>query len=101
MLISLKDIEFDNDFFSFNLPSGAKLTLNKVQEDFIGDGERCILNVINLFVIPYDDTVQVNCSSIIGMSNDYFKLTSDYTEYLGKPLTAENMQYCMIEVADE
>lgn len=101
MTISLADIEFVNDFYSFSLPSGATLNLNNIQEDFIADGDECIVNTINIYVNPEDSEEQVKCPSVIGMENDYFKLSSDYTELQGKILTAENMVYCYIEVADE
>lgn len=103
MTISLADIEFVNDFYSFSLPSGDVLNLNNVQEDFLADADECIVNTINMYINPADseDEEQIHCPSVIGIENDYFKLSSDYTEFQGKVLTAENMAYCYIEVADE
>lgn len=111
MTLDLSEIEFSYDFFTSVMPSGNQLVLNLIEEDFItnstdeGGNEvetETKIHGINIFV-EFLDEEQDNalCSSVIGTSNDYFELTTEHTEYLGKTLTTENMKYCTIEMYED
>ena len=101
MTIDLSEIEFSYDFFSLPLPSGDTLIMNKVDESIAYNGEDVKIDAINIVVAKEDGSGNVLCSSVIGMSNDYFTLTSGYPEYMGKVLTSENMQYCTMELVED
>lgn len=100
MTLNLSEIEFEYDFFSVPLPSGDTLIMNKVDEDFLTDSEEVVVKGINIVVALEDGSGNVACSSVIGMSNDYFTINSGYSEYLGKTLNTDNMQYCTMEIAE-
>lgn len=101
MTINLSEITFSYDFFSLPLPKGNTLIMNLVDECIASDGEETSIKGINIVVALEDGTGNVGCSSVIGMSNDYFTLTSGYPEYMGKVLTSENMQYCTMEIVED
>lgn len=99
MIIELKDISFTNDFFTTPLPDGSSLVINKIDEDFFADEDEITLDTFNIEVIT--ENTNVLCSSVIGTGNEFFKLMSDHTEYLGLLLDSKNIQYCYLEIADE
>lgn len=101
MTINLSEITFSYDFFSLPLPKGNTLIMNLVDECIASDGEETSIKGINIVVALEDGTGNVECSSVIGMNNDYFTLTSGYPEYMGKVLTSENMQYCTMEIVED
>lgn len=99
MDLYLKNVTFDSDIFSIDMPDGNVLVLNKIEEslrdtvNFIGDFE---VNRINIEVMT--ETESIPCSSIIGLDTKYYKIVTSYKELEGKVLTAENMQYCTISI---
>ena len=99
MEIYLKDVIFENDFFTIGTPDGGTLRLNKIDEKLnvsvlLKDVE---INRINIEFESYDGTVTL-CSSIIGLDNNLMKIQTNIKELEGEVLTAENMQYCTIVV---
>lgn len=100
MIVDLSEIEFVYDFFSLPLPNGNTLIMNKVDEDFLINGDETIIKGINIVVALEDGSENVLCSSVIGMSNDYFTINSGYPEYVGKILTSDNMKYCTMEILE-
>lgn len=101
MTIDLSEVEFTYDFFSLPLPDGNTLVMNKIDEDILIDEEEAVINEINIVVALEDDSENVLCSSVIGIANDYFTINSDYPEYVGKTLTADNMKYCTMEIPED
>ena len=100
MTVDLSEVEFDYDFFSLPLPNGNTLIMNQVDEDFLTNGDEVVVKGINIVVALEDGSGNVLCSSVIGMSNDYFTINSGYPEYVGKTLTADNMKYCTMEIPE-
>lgn len=97
MTIDLAKVEFDNDFFSTILPDGSILTLNKIDESLaVGSGVLDI-KAINIEIQKENEEV-VYPPSVIGLGDDILIIKTDYEEYEGKVLTAENMAFCTIEV---
>ena len=99
MEIYLKNVIFENNFFTVGTPDGGTLRLNKIDEKLnvsvlLKDVE---INRINLEFESYDGTVTL-CSSIIGLSNNLMEIQTNIIELEGEVLTAENMQYCTIIV---
>ena len=90
MIIDLSKVEFTYDFFSSTMPDGSTLILNNISED--------IIKQINILIQPIDGSANILCSSVIGCGNDKMRIKSDYSEYLGKVLTEDNMKYCTIEM---
>ena len=93
MLIDLSKIEFTYDFFSSTMPDGSTLILNNLSED--------IVKQINILIQPIDGGANILCSSVIGCGNAKMRIKSDYSEYLGKVLTEDNMKYCTIEMYED
>ena len=99
MEIYLKDVIFENDFFTIGTPDGGTLRLNKIDEKLndsvlLKDVE---INRINIEFESYDGTITL-CSSVIGLSNNLMEIQTNIRELEGEVLTAENMQYCTIVV---
>lgn len=102
MTLNLSEVEFEYDFFSSTMPDGSTLVLNKVSEDFVTDSYGEIeVKQINILIEPLVGSDNIICSPVIGTSNDYIEVNTDYEEYLGQVLTEDNMQYCTIEVYEE
>ena len=93
MLIDLSKVEFTYDFFSSTMPDGSTLILNNISED--------IVKQINILIQPIDGSANILCSSVIGCGNAKMRIKSDYSEYLGKVLTEDNMKYCTIEMYED
>ena len=93
MIIDLSKVEFTYDFFSSTMPDGSTLILNNVSED--------IVKQINILIQPIDGSANILCSSVIGCGNAKMRIKSDYSEYLGKILTEDNMKYCTIEMYED
>ena len=99
MEIYLKDVIFENDFFTIGTPDGGTLRLNKIDEKLnvsvlLKDVE------INRINIEYESSegIVTLCSSVIGLSNNLMEIQTNIRELEGEVLTAENMQYCTIVV---
>ena len=93
MIIDLSKVEFTYDFFSSTMPDGSTLILNNLSED--------IVKQINILIQPIDGSANILCSSVIGCGNAKMRIKSDYSEYLGKVLTEDNMKYCTIEMYED
>lgn len=93
MIIDLSKVEFTYDFFSSTMPDGSTLILNNISED--------IVKQINILIQPIDGSANILCSSVIGCGNAKMRIKSDYSEYLGKVLTEDNMKYCTIEMYED
>lgn len=99
MEIYLKDVIFENDFFTIGTPDGGILRLNKIDEKLnvsvlLKDVE------INRINIEYESSegIVTLCSSIIGLDNNLMEIQTNIKKLEGEVLTAENMQYCTIVV---
>ena len=99
MEIYLKNVIFENDFFTVGTPDGGTLRLNKIDEKLNVSVllKDVVINRINIEFESYDGTVTL-CSSIIGLSNNLMEIQTNIRELEGEVLTAENMQYCTIIV---
>lgn len=98
MTINLSEITFDNDFFETVMPNGKFIILNRINESIATSTRGDVaVKTINIAVASEEGEYD-NCTSIIGMSCDYYELTSDHKEYEGSPLDEDNMAYCTVEV---
>jgi hypothetical protein len=101
MTVKLSEVEFINDFYSAILPDNSTLYLNRIDEDFITEGEEVEISGLNIEVVSEDESSITLYSSVIGLEQEKITITTDYTEYLGKILTLDNMKYCRIEVKED
>lgn len=101
MIIELSKVTFVNDMFTTMLSDGGYLTLNKVDESFLAEGEEeeCKIKAINIELLDVDGNV-TECPCAIGLSNARMEIRTDYKEYEGEVLTPDNMEYCTIEIYD-
>lgn len=112
MVLDLSQIEFQNDFFTFDLPDGSVIVFNRISEDFVAsvntsvktrsaDLSKTDIHRINIQVTKYDDygniTEVISTSDVIGFSDVMYRITTEYTQYEGSNLTEENMKYCKLE----
>lgn len=100
MTIDLNLIQFTNDFYNVVLTNGALLKLNRVNEDFIQNSSEIEIKGINIEIITEDETETVPCSSVIGLTNEYFTIQTEHEQYIGKCLNEENMRFCIIETVE-
>lgn len=98
MTLNLSELEFSSDFATFDLPDGNILYFYQINENIDnGNTDIKIDRIMVVFSDVYNETDSL-CSSVIGFSNDVFSLDTAYTEYSGKILTTENIQYCTMEI---
>lgn len=108
MILDLSQIEFQNDFFTFDLPDGSVIVFNRISEDLAAsvntrsvDLSKTDIHRINIQVTKYDDygniTEVVSTSDVIGFSDVMYRITTEYIQYEGSNLTEENMKYCKLE----
>jgi len=102
MTINLEAIKFDNNYFATDLPSGLRLIMYSCDESIKDDntGEDVDVKEI-LLVLEDEEGNQTLCSSVIGMSNDFFSLKSNVEELQDKKLNIDNKASCFIEVFEE
>lgn len=97
MLLKLSEIQFDYDFFTAVMPNGGYLVLNKIDED-LKDNENNTLKLDWINIAVYLEDEVIKCTSVIGMSNEYMSINTEYKELEGKTLSSENMKYCTLEL---
>lgn len=108
MILDLSQIEFQNDFFTFDLPDGSVIVFNRISEDLVAsmntrsvDLSKADIHRVNIQVTKYDDygniTEVVSTSDVIGFSDIMYRITTEYTQYEGSTLTEENMKFCKLE----
>lgn len=101
MVIDLSEVKFSYDFFTSTMPDGSTLILNNVSESLLSDGETTGISQVNIIVEPVSGGNSILCSSVIGTGNEYLMLSTEHTEYLGKLLTEDTMQYCTLTLYEE
>lgn len=101
MTLDLSLVVFNNDMCTIGLEDGGTLILNKINESILSADTTIDIKLINIEKISYtetDEEVHTKCTSVIGMSDGIITLDSLYSEYKGKILTEENIQYCTLEI---
>lgn len=100
MTYNLKELQFTNDFAFIELEDGSFVAFNLLDEELYYDSDEVAINAISIVRVTTED-VQEACVSVIGLPNKKFTITTAHTEYLGKALTKDNIQYCTMEVSDD
>lgn len=100
MTYNLSDAVFTNDFYSISLDNGSFIVFNLVDEQLKVGAEEADINNINIAVVDSEGN-QIITSNVIGLPTEYYNLTSEYLEVLGKTLTKDNIALCTLEVKDE
>lgn len=106
MTLNLAEVQFENDFFSIDLPDGSTLILNKIDENIATEsGMNYVINRINVQITRTDENTEETtyevCPNVIGMGNEKIRIDSDYAECKGKVLTKDNMMYCTVEYYEQ
>lgn len=100
MTYNLGEATFENDFYSLDISSGSTVIFNLVDEEIQYGEEELVVNAVNIAVIDSDGNY-IDGVNVIGEGNEFYTLASDYKEYLGLPLTKDNIKYCTLEVSDD
>lgn len=101
MTINLGAVTFDNDYFATDLPSGVTLIMYSCDESIKDSNTQEDVEIKEILLVIEDaEGNQTLCSSVIGMSNDFFSLKSDFSEMQDKKLNVDNKEFCYIEVAE-
>lgn len=100
MIYNLGEATFENDFYSLDISDGNTVIFNIVDEDIAYNTEELVVNAINIAVIDSNGNY-IDGVNVIGESNEFYTLTTDYKEYLGLPLNKDNIKYCTLEVSDD
>lgn len=100
MTYNLNSLVFENDFGFIDLADGKVIVLNSVNEDILAENGEAVISAINIVVVDKDGT-QVTGTNVIGMSDEYYAIKTEYDEYLGLVLNKENISYCTLEVKDD
>lgn len=83
------------------VPYGERRTfiLNTVDEVFSSSGKSIAVKGCNLIIreeLSDGRYVDFICQSIIGMANRLMSIETEHSELLGKPLTLDNMDKCLV-----
>lgn len=100
MIYNLESAVFDNDFYVLDIGNGVSVIFNRIDENPKVEDEEVVLNGINVAVVDNEDNYHTGVN-VIGLSDEFFSLTTEYKEYLGKPLDKDNIKYCKVEVSDD
>lgn len=100
MTYNLNSLVFENDFGFIDLADGKVIVLNSVNEDILAENGEAVISAINIVVVDKDGA-QVTGINVIGMSDEYYTIKTEYDEYLGLVLNKENISYCTLEVKDD
>lgn len=100
MTYKLSEASFVNDFYYLEIANGNTIVFNLIDEEIAYGSSQLTVNAINVAVVDNDGNY-IDGVNVIGEGNEYYMLTTEYTEYLGKPLTKDNIAYCVLEVSDE
>ena len=100
MTYNLNALQFTNDFAFIELEDGSFVAFNLIDEELLEGNSEADINVINIALITNEDK-QEACANVIGLANTKFIITTAHTEYLGKVLNKDNIQYCTMEVSDD
>ena len=100
MTYNLDSLTFTNDFAFVELENGTVIVLNIVDEQLGSATGDVIINQINMAVIT-NDGEQIPSGCVIGIPDEYYTIKTNYKEYVGQPLTKDNLKYCTLEVADD
>lgn len=100
MTYNLNTVQFENDFYAIETERGNTIIFNLVDEQLLINDTVLNVNAVNVAVVDADGNY-TDGVNVIGESNEFYLLNTAYTEYLGKPLNKDNLQYCILEVLDE
>lgn len=100
MIYNLSEATFENDFYALDIADGSTVIFNKVDEQIAVGANELNVNAVNIAVIDSDGNY-IDGVNVIGESNEFYTLATEYKEYLGLPLNKDNIQYCTLEVSDD
>lgn len=100
MKYNLSELQFTNDFAFIELEDGSFVAFNLLDEELLSGELEADINTVNIALVTNED-IQIPCANVIGLTNTKFIITTAYTEYLGKVLNKDNIQYCTMEVSDD
>jgi len=100
MILGINYDSFYNDFYTLQFSKTRNLVLNSVKENFTLSGRDVVLEGITIQIeIEVADSIQVfTATNIIGLSDAFVSITSDYKTLQGVPLTRDNAAMCRIEL---
>lgn len=100
--ITVSKAEFVNDFYSYQYTGRRTLRIVKVQEGFTNSHRDIDINGIVMQIeqsyVNSDTVTVIPCPAIIGMSNAYVTIGTDYDYLLGSELTYDNIEKCYLEL---
>lgn len=100
MTYNLSDLNFVNDFAYLEISDGSTVVFNLIDEQIAVGAEELDLNAVNVAVVDTDGNY-IDGVNVIGEGNEFYSITTEHKEYLGKPLDKDNIQYCTLEVSDD
>lgn len=100
MTYNLSEATFENDFYSLDIADGSTVIFNLVNEEITYNTKETVINAVNIAVIDSDGNY-IDGVNVIGESNAFYTLASEYKEYVGRPLDKDNLKYCTLEVSDD
>lgn len=100
MEYKLSEAEFVNDFYYLETVNGNTIVFNLLDEQLAYNTDQLNVNAINVAMVD-NNGVYYDGVNIIGEGNEFYMLSTNHKEYLGKPLTKDNIMYCTVEVSDD
>ena len=105
MDIQLKKSQFVDGRFSQTYGTNKKATFIVVQESFCGNNNLGVIDRVNIFIETFNlngEKIAGNFStSIIGVGDALAGIKTEDTALLGKTMTYDNMEQCVISLYEQ
>ena len=105
MDIQLKQSQFVDDRFSQSFGSNKRATFIVVKEAFYGNNKLGTVNRVNIFIESFDSNKEKIggsfATSIIGIGDGAAGVFSEDSSLLGKVLSWDNMESCVIRLYEQ
>jgi hypothetical protein len=105
MDIQLQRAQFVDGRFSQSYGENKKATFVVVNESFYGNNKLGVVDRVNIFVESFDETdAKISGSfstSVIGIGDSVVGIMTEEPELLGKMLTWDNMEQCVIRLYEQ
>jgi len=105
MDIQLKKSSFVDGRFSQSFGANKTATFIVVNESFYGNNKLGVVDRVNVFIESFDEEGEkINGSfstSVIGIGDSLVGILSENTELLGKIMTYDNMEQCVVRLYEQ
>jgi hypothetical protein len=102
VIVQLREDAFQNGFLRVPYGNQREVTFTLLDEDFIANGKRCVINRILIVCYEYALTGvllnEIHCTSVIGLADAYVRIVPNDPALFGGLLSKDTMERVVVEV---